>query len=641
MRVESAPAVETMGAPRVLTHRRWFAEIRRLPRRVPPLTAAALVAFLALVVKDAWLSDDAYITFRTVYNFTHGYGLVWNVGERVQSYTHPLWMFLLALFYAVGRDIYWSSLTLCFVCSVAAVAVVALGIARSPWRAVMCVALLCASKSFLDFSTSGLENPLTHLLLAVFAVQFLRGTGRGRTRRDLFWLALTAALATFNRMDTALLYLPALAYAGGEVVLAAAPPPERLARLPRLAFTVVRRRGGAGNPPALTVRDALRRDAADARRWLAAVLRQLPGTVGVVALGFSPFILWEVFSLWYYGFPFPNTAYAKLQTGVGHRALIQQGVYYLGDTYSFDPLLIAGLVVGFALPFIVRQQRAAIFVLGGLLYMAYAVSVGGDFMAGRFLTAPFFVAVIAIASVELPPLPRHAVRAGWLAAMVAVVAVGYFVDHSRWRQDQPAVMISPHGVADERDVYVSSTGIGYIGFGSTVPRYKWVQLGLQAARSGDHAEVSYSSGFYGYYAGPGVYLVDVYALDDPLLARLPALPYARIGHYVRALPTGYVDSVAQGHNLIQDPDLHAYYDKLSLITRGNLWDFNRLVTIVKMNFGQYNYLLQRYDQRHPAADALPPRAARAPGPTPMAADARAEDPSCQAHTLQHLGANGV
>jgi hypothetical protein len=44
-----------------------------------------LAAFAALVVRNAWLSDDAYITFRTVDNFIHGYGLTWNVAERVQS----------------------------------------------------------------------------------------------------------------------------------------------------------------------------------------------------------------------------------------------------------------------------------------------------------------------------------------------------------------------------------------------------------------------------------------------------------------------------------------------------------------------------------------------------------------------------
>ena len=49
------------------------------------------------VVKDAWLSDDSFITLRTIDNVWHGYGLRWNPIERVQTYTHPLWMLLLSL----------------------------------------------------------------------------------------------------------------------------------------------------------------------------------------------------------------------------------------------------------------------------------------------------------------------------------------------------------------------------------------------------------------------------------------------------------------------------------------------------------------------------------------------------------------
>jgi hypothetical protein len=42
------------------------------------------------------MSDDAYITLRTVDNWVNGRGLVWNTAERVQTYTHPLWMLLLS-----------------------------------------------------------------------------------------------------------------------------------------------------------------------------------------------------------------------------------------------------------------------------------------------------------------------------------------------------------------------------------------------------------------------------------------------------------------------------------------------------------------------------------------------------------------
>jgi len=43
------------------------------------------------------LFDDAMISMRYAYNLAHGHGLVWNVGERVQGFTNPLWVFYMAL----------------------------------------------------------------------------------------------------------------------------------------------------------------------------------------------------------------------------------------------------------------------------------------------------------------------------------------------------------------------------------------------------------------------------------------------------------------------------------------------------------------------------------------------------------------
>lgn len=43
------------------------------------------------------LFDDAMISMRYAYNLAHGNGLVWNVGERVEGFTNPLWVFYMAL----------------------------------------------------------------------------------------------------------------------------------------------------------------------------------------------------------------------------------------------------------------------------------------------------------------------------------------------------------------------------------------------------------------------------------------------------------------------------------------------------------------------------------------------------------------
>jgi hypothetical protein len=74
--------------------------VRALPgwlRRPGPASWSAvlplsfLLLYAVVVVWKAWVCDDAYITFKTVDNFVEGYGLRWNVLERVQVHTHPLW----------------------------------------------------------------------------------------------------------------------------------------------------------------------------------------------------------------------------------------------------------------------------------------------------------------------------------------------------------------------------------------------------------------------------------------------------------------------------------------------------------------------------------------------------------------------
>jgi arabinofuranosyltransferase len=54
----------------------------------------AMFFFSWLFYCNSWIGDDAFITMRVVDNLSHGYGLVWNTGERVQVFSHPLWLFL-------------------------------------------------------------------------------------------------------------------------------------------------------------------------------------------------------------------------------------------------------------------------------------------------------------------------------------------------------------------------------------------------------------------------------------------------------------------------------------------------------------------------------------------------------------------
>ncbi len=52
------------------------------------------------------LFDDAMISMRYAYNLAHGLGPVWNAGERVEGFTNPLWVGMMALLhlFPIGLD---------------------------------------------------------------------------------------------------------------------------------------------------------------------------------------------------------------------------------------------------------------------------------------------------------------------------------------------------------------------------------------------------------------------------------------------------------------------------------------------------------------------------------------------------------
>src|SRR5262245_36279451 len=188
--------------------------MRRNPQRIltgsaSPITILVFllaVVFSILLIRTAWVCDDAYITFRTVDNLIHGYGARWNVAERVQSYTHPLWMLLLAAVELVTREPYFTSIVLSLALSLVAVALVAFRLARTAWQAALGLLILASAKSFVDFSSSGLDNALSHALIAWYLVSV--STARPA---DKNWQPIAiASLVVVNRQDLALLVGPSV-----------------------------------------------------------------------------------------------------------------------------------------------------------------------------------------------------------------------------------------------------------------------------------------------------------------------------------------------------------------------------------------------------------------------------------------------
>ena len=159
------------------------------------LAALVTLVFLVVLIRTAWVSDDALISLRTVLNVTHGYGLTFNIVERVQTFTHPLWLFAITAVYLVVRNIYVAVFTLSIGASLWAFWI-AVRNAASPIQAWLAAGVLVFSHAFMDFATSGLENPLSNLLFAAHRGAGLQRTIDPRRRLTGLWLCLSGLYLT-------------------------------------------------------------------------------------------------------------------------------------------------------------------------------------------------------------------------------------------------------------------------------------------------------------------------------------------------------------------------------------------------------------------------------------------------------------
>jgi arabinofuranosyltransferase len=495
--------------------------------------------YVVLVYRTAWLSDDAFITLRTVSNLLNGYGLRWNIAERVQTFTHPLWMLWLTGAHAISGEPFYSTLYLSWLVSCAAVAVLFLGTHGGAVERALSLGLLIFSKAFVEYSSSGLENPLTHLWLACFVVAYLRRDARG----SLVPISAILGLAMLTRLDTGLLYAPAWLFC---------------------------------------LRD---------RSW-----RERAGAAFIVGL---PIAGWLAFSLVYYGFLWPNTAYAKL--GVGEIAglhRLTEALWYFATSLFSDPLTLGGWLA-IAVLMLRRRDAARIALIGGsALSLGYVVAIGGDFMSGRFFSAPFFMAVACLASSDA--LSSARVRYGALALAAALILSGgrptllTGADYGVLRETDA---VNIFGVHDARAEFFRHTSLINSDVMSPARRdHPWTGAGhtLRETVARDprqRVRAIDAIGLSGYYAGPDVHIVDRWALADPLLARFPASVGA-VGHYTRSIPTGYLESLSSGRNFISDPVIADYYDQLSVIVRGALFTRERWRAIWAFNTGAYDERLR-------------------------------------------------
>jgi len=217
--------------------------------------------------------------------------------------------------------------------------------------------------------------------------------------------------------------------------------------------------------------------------------------------------------------------------------------------------------------------------IGLILYLYYTVSVGGDFMQGRFLAVPAFLGALLLTQ-GVVGSREHVWQPLILAAVVVAAALlRFFLPVA----NDPAVR--PSGVADERRFYADSYALTAYVRGLKVPDNHPRAALARAMRDNrqEHVFVTGDIGMQGWLAGPRVHIVDYYGLSDPFIARLSAITPWRIGHFQRVVPNDYLESLRTGENHLHSRRLAQLYDQLQLVTRGPLFRWDRFKAIWDLN----------------------------------------------------------
>ncbi len=357
------------------------------------LAVALAIAGLGFVLFRAWVTDDAFITMRYVMNVHAGNGPVFNAGERVQGFTHPLW-FLILLAGSFLVDVYAFAVATGLALSIATTGALAWFLRRRPERRLLLIlafVALFSSRTFVEFQTSGLETSLTTLLVTIlFGRLASRVPNEPVPLTAVSWLC---ALLLLTRPDLAVLCTPIL-----------------------IAAVVQWRR--------------------DRRAGLAPDFRFVPTVLGPVLI----LLAWYGFATIYYGSPLPNTAYAKVSAPLSvtlPRALTYARVYLSSEPLhlALMPLaIICGLWSirrsrGETKP---RQLMPAALSLALVAHLAYVFAIGGDFMRGRFFLPVLVGSIVLLAhSGAARALARreNLVRLGLaFAAVVAVYSATHWIE---------------------------------------------------------------------------------------------------------------------------------------------------------------------------------------------------------------------
>jgi arabinofuranosyltransferase len=154
------------------------------------------------------LFDDAMISMRYAYNLAHGLGLVWNAGERVEGFTNPLWVGMMALVHLLPLGLNQTGLAIqvlggsFLTINLVFVRKVVEYFTDDLFAMLAAVGLTAFYAPLNSYGLLGMEVSLLVLILTAVLWMILKNSDRFS-----IWIYILLAISTLVRFDMAVPYL--------------------------------------------------------------------------------------------------------------------------------------------------------------------------------------------------------------------------------------------------------------------------------------------------------------------------------------------------------------------------------------------------------------------------------------------------
>lgn len=494
-----------------------IAKFRETDQKVQKVFFFLVILWFFRIYFSIWLTEDSFISLRVAENIADGWGFVYNVGERVLVVTNPLWTMMMSVMtFFFSNHFYGLLLQSIFVSSLS-LFVLVFFCSKKISYAIPALLAICGSRYYIDYSTGGLENPMVNLMMFCYLYFYLP---EGMTPNRLKYLSFFTGLALMCRPDTGALLGPLCLHALYQ------------------SFS--------------------------------------KESIKQIFIGASPFLVWCLFALFYFGSPIPNTAFAKMSHGFEGDVLYKQGLMFLKWSFQTDPILIFMLIILPVYTLFRPKGKTTALAIVILLFFLYQIKIGGGYMAGRFLTAPFAISLVILTQYDFK-------IEKWFLPIIVIFALidpaWYFFGNGPWGEKN---VYKNHNISDARNYDMNAQlRVNQFSDPEYQPQPPPEDFGKSLQIEKNLVRVAGAIGFPVYKSGIADHVVDLFALSDPLLARLPAInKNFSPGHLIRPIPEGYLQSLRTGENHITDEKIAALYEKLDLLHHKDLFHSGRFSAIV-------------------------------------------------------------